>query len=141
MSIAEIDGTIPVQDDDSRAYWQALRAHRIVLQRCAACARHRFPRMPGCPYCGVLGGEDVEVDGSGTVYSFVRVHTPLSERTRDMVPYTVAVVDLDAGPRAFGLLDGGASGDLIGTRVHASFADHPAWTELRFALAAAEPVS
>jgi len=87
--------------------------------------------MPACPYCGSLGGADVEVTGSGTVYSWVRVERPLTPAFAAEVPYSVATVDLDGGGRVLGRLlphDRAA----IGARVAPSFVDHGDWTELRF---------
>ena len=42
----------PVPDPDSAFFWEGLRARKLLLQACGACARHRFPPMPSCPYCG-----------------------------------------------------------------------------------------
>ena len=69
--VVALDAPPPAIDEHSAAFWAGLTERRIVLQRCAACARHRFPRLPSCPYCGVAGGDDVDVPGTGTVYSFV----------------------------------------------------------------------
>src|SRR6185503_472252 len=68
---------VPTMDEHSAPYWAALAERRILIQRCASCGRQRFPRLPACPYCGTPGGDDLEVAGTGTVYSFVRVHRAL----------------------------------------------------------------
>jgi uncharacterized protein len=123
-------------DVESRSYWEPLHERRIVLQRCTACARLRFPPMPACPYCGTLGrGEESESTGLGAVYSYVRVHRALTPAMEGEVPYTVAVVQLDDGPRLLGRVE--ESGVLrIGDRVQPCFTEHGEWTELRFAPAA-----
>jgi uncharacterized protein len=121
----------PIVDQDSRAYWEGLRAHHVVVQRCPACGRTRFPPMPSCPSCGAPGAEDIEASGAGAVYSFVRVHRAFSGDRAAEVPYTVAVVDLDEGCRVLGrIADHGAA--AIGDRVTALYVDHDTWTELRF---------
>ncbi|HEX4579906.1 MAG TPA: OB-fold domain-containing protein [Candidatus Dormibacteraeota bacterium] len=123
----------PTPDPESAAYWAALREHRIVLQRCPSCERIRFPWMPGCPYCGsALPALVVQVSGLGQVYSFVRVHRALTEATLGQVPYVVAVVQLDAGPRMVGRVAGGAERVRIADAVRPAFVDHQGWTELRF---------
>jgi uncharacterized OB-fold protein len=121
----------PIPDEESRTYWEGVRAHRLIVQRCPACARTRFPPMPSCPACGAPGGDDIDSAGSGGVYSFVRVHRALSPEHAEDVPYTVVVVDLDEGCRVLGRIDGHEPA-VIGDRVVATFADHGTWTELRF---------
>jgi uncharacterized OB-fold protein len=91
--------------------------------------------MPACPYCAATGSEDVEVSGSGSVYSYVVVHRALTPAMEDQVPYCIATVDLDGGGRIHGRLEP-ASAAAIGQPVDAVFVDHPGWTELRFRAAA-----
>lgn len=128
---------LPLVDLESRGYWDALRRHRIVLQRCDACARLRFPPMPGCPYCGRRGHTEVEVRGRGRIYAMVRVHRALTPAMVGEVPYVVAVVELDEGPRVIARIDGdGSAGTHIDAAVSARFVDHDDWTELRFEVVA-----
>jgi uncharacterized OB-fold protein len=123
----------PQIDVESRPYWDALREHRIALQRCNACQRVRFPPMPGCPYCGARGHEQVDVSGKGRVYSFVRVHRALTPAMEGEVPYVVAVVQLDDnGPRMIGRVDGDPALVAIDDALAPRFVDHDGWTELRF---------
>ncbi|SHK67864.1 hypothetical protein SAMN05443637_11041 [Pseudonocardia thermophila] len=125
---------VPQPDPDSAPYWQALREHRVVVQRCAACGVHHFPPTPGCPHCGHPDVTWVEVPATGTVYSYVTVHRAFDPAFADQVPYVIATVDLDCGARVIGRLTGPAA---IDARVEGEFADHPEWTELRFRVAAA----
>jgi hypothetical protein len=123
----------PQTDIESRPYWDALREHRVVVQRCASCGRLRFPPMPGCPYCGARGREQVEVSGAGRVYSFVRVHRALTPAMEGEVPYVVAVVQLgDGGPRIIGRVDGDPFAVAIDDEMVPRFVNHDGWTELRF---------
>jgi len=126
----------PTVDEHSAPFWAGLAERRIVLQVCASCSRRRFPRMPACPYCGVAGGDDVEVAGTGTIYSFVRPRRALTPAYAELAPYAIATVDLDGGGRMFGRVIP-ADACVIGERVRPDFADHPgppgeAWTELVF---------
>lgn len=116
-------------DADSGAYWRALAERRVVAQKCEECLRQRLPLMPSCPYCGAVGSTLVDLSGQGVLYSRVRVHySPTPEFAAD-VPYTLAAVLLDGGPRVFARVTDGAN---IGQRVTALFVDHEGWTELRF---------
>jgi uncharacterized OB-fold protein len=121
--------TDPTQSD-ATFFWIGLAERRILIQRCAACGRHRFPPMPSCPYCASSGGEVVPVDGAGTIYSLVRVHRAFAPQFADAVPYTVAVVELPERVRLVGVIAGDAT--RIGDAVAPSFRPHDGWTELRF---------
>ena len=120
----------PVPDPDSAFFWEGLRARKLLLQACGACARHRFPPMPSCPYCGSRIARVAEADGSGSVYSWVVVHRAFDPAFAAEVPYTIATVALDEGPRLVGHLE--APAPRFGARVRASYVEHGAWTELRF---------
>jgi len=125
------DAPAPEPDEWSAPFWAGLTEGRIVIQVCASCDRRRFPRMPACPYCGAGGGEDVEVAGTGTVYSFVRAHRALTPASAAIVPYAVAAVDLDGGARMFGRVMP-TEACAIGVRVSPVFVAHDTWTELGF---------
>lgn len=131
------DAPVPVPDEWSEPYWTGLAEGHIVVQTCAACERPRFPRTPACPYCGAPGGDDLVIAGTGTVYSFVRVHRALTPASAPLVPYVIATVDLDAGVRMFGRV-APVERCEIGVRVEPEFVSHPAtadapeWTELCF---------
>jgi uncharacterized protein len=119
----------PGADQDSFAFWGHLRAHRLVLSRCDSCESLRYPPMPTCPYCASRDATDAEMTGHGTVYSWIAVDRPLDAAFADQVPYAVAIVELDEGPR----LAARVSGDVeFGRPVCAIYVDHEVWTELRF---------
>jgi hypothetical protein len=119
----------PTVDDDSAAYWAALREHRIELQKCGECGEIRFPPMPGCPNCGSGDVELVTATGRGQVYSWIVVHRPLGSITEADVPCTIATVELDEGCRVLARLTGQAG---VGLPVTAVYVDHEDWTELAF---------
>jgi uncharacterized OB-fold protein len=121
----------PVPDPESTPYWDALAEHRLVLQRCVACARHRFPPMPACPWCGSRDAVLAPSTGSGAVYSWVTVHRPFDPAFADDVPYVVAAVELTERCRVFACLDAAPDSVHIGMPVEPSFVDHDGWTELR----------
>jgi len=127
-----VSAPVPVPDADSEPYLAALRRHVLVLQRCTACGRVRFPPMPACPWCGATTAEWRSVSGQGRVYSWVGVHRALTTDFESEVPYTIATVELAEGARAFARLEG-PEPTRPGGEVTATFVDHPDWTELRFA--------
>ncbi len=121
----------PAPDPDSAFFWQGLREHKLLLQQCGACNRHRFPPMPSCPYCASDKSAVRESKGLGTVYSWIVVHRAFDPAFAADVPYILASIDLDEGGRTVSRLVGTGEAEF-GMRVTVVYADHPDWTELRF---------
>jgi uncharacterized OB-fold protein len=86
------------------AFWAAAREHRFVLQRCVVCGEHRFPPRLRCPNCGRTDSEWVTASGRGTVVSYVVVHQRLHPAFDCCLPYVVALVQLNEGPRMLAML-------------------------------------
>lgn len=96
----------PEVDVDSETYWQSLREHKAKLEKCGNCGRFRFPPSPSCYYCGTPGGSWQEISGKGTIYSWTVIHHPIDKRLASEVPFTIALVELEEGPRVAGRLTG-----------------------------------
>jgi uncharacterized OB-fold protein len=82
---------------DSQFFWDGVREHKLLIQRCAACGALRHPPRPMCPQCQSLEWDTVESSGLGTVYSCVIPHHPPLPWFPE--PYVVALVDLEEGTR------------------------------------------
>ena len=119
----------PQPDADSAAFWTGLREERIVLQRCSGCRRLRFPPVGRCPYCRSTAAVHETVAGTGAVYSWTVVHRAFDPAFVADLPYVVATVDLDDGPRLALRLEGQAP--AFGAAVMPRFVHHAEWTELR----------
>lgn len=89
---------LPVIDDLTRPFWDAARAHRLVVQRCQACGDVHFPPSPVCPAC--LSEDQVwqEASGRATLLSWATFHRAYWDGVKDAVPYDVCVVRLAEGP-------------------------------------------
>jgi uncharacterized OB-fold protein len=85
----------PAVTDDTRPFFDAALEHRLVIQRCASCGIHRHPPRPLCPYCHSFAAAWTEVPGTGTLFTYAVVHQPLLPALVDVVPYVVAIVELD----------------------------------------------
>ncbi len=94
-----IERPVPSPDSDSQVYWDATREHRLLLQRCTACSAYRFYPRSICPECWSRDFTWEEVEGSGTIYSFTVVRRAPTPAFAPAVPYVVALIDLDEGPR------------------------------------------
>ena len=120
---------VPPMPDDSAAsapFWDATRTPRLVIQRCDDCAAFVWYPRAVCPRC--LSGELTwtEAAGAGIVYS-VSVHyrSPAPELA-DAVPYAVALIDLDEGPRMLSnIVQCDPEAIRIGDRVRAAWLPLP----------------
>ncbi len=90
---------IPVPSEDSQPFWAAAKKHELSLQRCGTCGSFRFPPAPVCPECTALGGEWTKLKGRGKIFSFVVFHRAFHKSFQKDVPYAVALVELEEGPR------------------------------------------
>ncbi|MEW9517416.1 bifunctional MaoC family dehydratase N-terminal/OB-fold nucleic acid binding domain-containing protein [Streptomyces tubercidicus] len=66
----------PVINRDNAGFWEGVREHRLLIQRCTGCRTLRFPWLPGCNTCGSPEWDTVEASGAGTVFSYVVMHHP-----------------------------------------------------------------
>jgi uncharacterized OB-fold protein len=99
-----MDRPLPAIDDETRPYWDAAREGRLVLQRCTACGRHVFYARALCPHCHRGPLEWVDASGGGEVYSFTVARRSASPAFAHLVPYVVALIDLDEGVRMLATL-------------------------------------
>ena len=90
---------IPVPSKESRPYWDGLKQHRLMTPRCEDCKHHWFPPSHLCPHCGSDRSQWAEVSGRGRIYSFVIYHRVYHPGFADEIPYAVAVIELEEGPR------------------------------------------
>ncbi len=90
---------LPVRTDENAPYWDSARRHALEMQRCGGCGRFRYPVAPFCPRCLSPEYEWQPVSGKAVVYSFIIVHQRYDPSFAADLPYNVAVVQLDEGPR------------------------------------------
>jgi uncharacterized protein len=114
---------VPLPDPETKVFWDSARAERLSIQRCADCGVHQFyPRLV-CHACLSDRLDWVPASGHGTIYSFTVVERAPGA-FRDLVPYAVALVDLDEGVRMMTRVRTERPHDLrIGQRVEVCFED------------------
>jgi uncharacterized OB-fold protein len=111
------DGLLVALTKDNRPFWSALESGYLALQACLECRAYRYPIAPVCPRCGGLSCEWRKTCGRGVVFSFVRYRRSFLPEFEPRLPYVVATVALDEGPRMFGLLRGRHEPPCIGEPV------------------------
>jgi uncharacterized protein len=116
----------PEPDRDSRAFWEGVRRHELLLQRCDGCGVLRFPARMYCNACRSRSSQWVPASGTATVYSWIVNHQVFMPALADEVPFPVLLVRLDDGDDLlmYGNLVGAAPADLVpGLPVQAVFVD------------------
>lgn len=79
-------------------YSAALGEGRLLLQRCG-CGELRLPPRAACAKCLATTWTWLAAVGGGRLYSWVVYHVAFHADFRDRLPYNVALVELDEGPR------------------------------------------
>jgi uncharacterized OB-fold protein/acyl dehydratase len=87
----------PARSPDTAFFWEGVLAGKLLIQRCAACARLRHPPGPMCPGCLSLEWDTRTASGRGRVYSFVVAHHP--EVPPFAYPNLIVLVELEEGTR------------------------------------------
>jgi uncharacterized OB-fold protein len=89
---------LPEPTPETREFWEGAQRGELRIQRCNACGRAYFFPRPFCPYCSSKDVEWFTASGRGKLYSYVINHRP-AYGFQDWVPYVIAVVELEEGPR------------------------------------------
>ena len=97
--MADYAKPLPVPMPESKPFWAGAKDHKLLVQKCDSCGTHRFPPSTVCVQCGAGEYRWVAASGRGRVCSFVTYHRLYHEAWQDEVPYVVAVVELEEGPR------------------------------------------
>lgn len=130
---------LPVITAENREFWQGAQRGKLRMQRCTACGHVRFPITFVCPQCLSYDTEWIDLSGKGEVFSYIIFHQLYNKAFAADIPYNVALVQLDEGPRIYSNIVGcDNDGVRVGDRVEAVFdAVTPEVTIPKFRLAAA----
>jgi uncharacterized OB-fold protein len=85
-------------DRIQREYTAGLAEGRLLLQRCS-CGALRMPPLAACDRCLGTTWTWQAAGGGGKLYSWVIYHVAFHPDFRERLPYNVALVELDEGPR------------------------------------------
>ena len=107
---------------DSLEYWQAAKEGRLVFQKCRDCGHVQFPPRHHCESCWKAELDWTQSAGSGEVESFTIVRRAPLPDFRDKVPYVVAAIAVEEGPRMLTNLVGDNALDVaVGDKVKVTF--------------------
>jgi uncharacterized OB-fold protein len=113
---------LPTITAANRPFWDAAREGKLVMQQCGECSHVRFPISHVCPRCLSYEFAWRTLSGRGEIFSYVVYHQVYSAAFKQDVPYNVAMIQLEEGPRMFSNIVG-VSNDLpkVGDAVKVDF--------------------
>lgn len=89
---------IPVPDEVSQPFWDAVQERRLIVQKCSGCNTLQYPPRAACQDCNSAELTWVETSGKGHVLTWgVLEDSHLPVRAADQ-PLNLAVVTLDEDP-------------------------------------------
>ncbi len=101
MSSANYTKPLPTPDPLTKIYWDSVKAHAMQLQKCADCGQFIFYPRAVCPGCFSRNLQWTPVSGRGKIYGFTinMGRHPSTAAFGADVPYVIALVELEEGPR------------------------------------------
>lgn len=81
-------------------FWREIpNRYNLVGARCGNCNKILFPPRYICPFCRRMGKlEPYKLKRQGKVISYTVIHVA-AEGFEDQVPYVLAIIELEDGPR------------------------------------------
>jgi uncharacterized OB-fold protein len=99
--MSQYNKPLPEITDENREFWEGAKRGRLRMQKCGACAHIRFPISHVCPRCLSAEFAWTDLSGRGEVFSYVVFHQVYNKAFEKDVPYNVALVQLEEGPRMY----------------------------------------
>lgn len=104
-------------------FWRKIpNRYNLIGVKCNNCNSVFFPPRSVCPKCRRIGKlESYKLNGKGEIVSYTQVRVP-PEGFEDETPYTLAIIELEEGPRITGQIADAELEDIeIGDKVEATF--------------------
>lgn len=115
---------VPSLTPENAPFYQGLREHAMRLQRCVQCSAFRYPPSDRCSHCLSNASTWHHMSGLATVYSWTVLHHVYHPAFASDVPYNIAVVQLEEGPRLITNIIGCQNADIyIGMPVEVEYVD------------------
>lgn len=103
-------------------YWQAAANGALLVPLCTECNRTFWHPRPRCPRCGSSKVLWRQSAGKGTIYTYTVVRQSTDPYFKAHLPYVVAMVTLDEGPRIMSnIVECDVDNVRIGNRVSVAF--------------------
>jgi uncharacterized OB-fold protein len=89
-----------LEERDTGPFWKATKSRELRFQQCEGCGQVVFYPRAHCTSCAGSGSLRWRASrGEGAIYTWSVVRQSYHPFFRTLVPYVVAWIDLDEGPR------------------------------------------
>lgn len=113
---------LPTLNEENRPFWDGAREGNLRMQQCSTCGHIRFPISHVCPDCLSYEFKWKNLSGRGEVFAYIVYHKLYNKAFAADLPYNVALVQLEEGPRMYSNIVG-CNNDAVkvGDKVEAVF--------------------
>lgn len=113
---------LPTLGEENRPFWEATKKNELRMQQCLDCNHIRYPINHVCPKCLSEKAEWKKLSGRGEVFSSIVFHQVYNAAFAKDVPYNVAMIQLEEGPRMISNVVGVPASDVkVGDKVEVVF--------------------
>ena len=120
--MSQYNKPLPEISDENREFWEGAKRGKLRMQKCGACGHIRFPISHVCPKCLAKEFAWTDLSGRGEVFSYVVFHQLYNKAFEKDIPYNVALVQLEEGPRMYSNVVGVDNDAVkVGEKVEAVF--------------------
>jgi len=99
--MTEYTKPLPTITDENREFWEGAKRGRLRMQKCGDCGHIRYPISHVCPKCLSYNFNWTDLSGRGEVFSYIVFHQLYNKAFEKDIPYNVALVQLEEGPRMY----------------------------------------
>lgn len=110
--------------DHLAGYWKKVGEQSLTCMACKQCAHHFLPSLDACPQCLSFDVHLVDASGRARLLSWVTFHHAYRPELVSRVPYIVALVELEEGPRMITNLPMPSTGLVAGMELTVRFVPH-----------------
>lgn len=108
----------------AKPYYDGLKEKKLLIPHCRSCGKPHFYPRSACPHCWSEGEYTWrEARGTGVIHTFTVVRSNPPPAFVPMLPFSVAIIDLDEGVRLLSNIDGDFQNLAIGDRVELNFVE------------------
>jgi uncharacterized OB-fold protein len=112
----------PIPDAESAPFWSGTLDRKLLVQECSVCGQRQLYGRSLCTNCHSAALNWIESNGKGTIYSRTIIRQNPNRSFKHMIPFVVALIDLDEGPRLMSNVIGTPAEEVqIGARVRVMF--------------------
>ena len=92
---------LPTVSVETKAFWDSCRRGQLVIQYCDGCDEYQWYPRGICADCWGESVRWVQSSGRGTVWTYTVTYQNRTPGFAEMVPYVLALVELEEGVRMF----------------------------------------